>query len=354
MRLDNIGDVIMAGPALRALKETLPHARLTLMASPAGAGAAGLLLSIDNVFAWRVLWQDLWRLPFDPAREWGLVRRLEAGGFDGVVIFTSFSQSPFPAGLACLLAHIPLRLGCSKETAPGAILTTAVPPLPDDVHQVERNLSLVEAVGFHVASRDLSIVTDRCSKAGAERLLSAAGHAPGEPYLLVNPFASAQARTYPAAPLAAAASGLARETGLQPVVTGTEAEAARARAIVEAIGCGAANLAGMTTVGELAALVEGAALLLTSNTSTMHLADACGTPAVVLYSGTELESQWRPRTAPHRLLRRPTPCSPCYAFTCEKGLECLDIAPEEVVRAGLDLLSVSGRTADAPGLTARF
>jgi ADP-heptose:LPS heptosyltransferase len=342
MRLDNIGDVVMAGPALRTIKEALPDARLTLMVSPAGAGAADLLPWIDDILVRRVVWQDLGRLPFDPAREWNLIRALEAGSFDGAIIFTSFSQSPHPAGLACLLAGIPLRLGSSKETAPG-VLTAAVPSPPDCLHQVDRNVELIEAVGFHARNRDLSIVTARCAGATAERLLWAAGLVPGEPYLLVNPFASAQARTYPAGRLVRAVSGLAEATGLRPVVTGTGGEKERATRIAHAIGGRAVNLAGMTTVGELACLVEGAALLLTNNTSTMHIADACGTPSVVLYSGTELKSQWRPRRAPHRLLTKPVPCSPCYAFTCPSGLECLDVPPEEVIRAGLELLFTAPR-----------
>ena len=223
MRLDNIGDVIMAGPALRTVKEALPDARLTLMVSPAGAGAAALLPWIDDILVRRVVWQDLGRLPFDPAREWNLIKTLEAGRFDGAIIFTSFSQSPHPAGLACLLAGIPLRLGSSKETAPG-VLTAAAPSPPDCLHQVDRNVELIEAVGFHTHSRDLSIQTAGCAGTAVERLLCSSGLAAGEPYLLVNPFASATARTYPMGRLVRAAAGLAEATGLRPVVTGTERE----------------------------------------------------------------------------------------------------------------------------------
>ncbi|HZU03438.1 MAG TPA: hypothetical protein VFA10_27475, partial [Ktedonobacteraceae bacterium] len=71
VRLDNIGDVIMLGPALRAVKETSPQARLTLLASPGGATAAPLLPWIDDVMVWRPIWQDVGgRMPFDPGREW--------------------------------------------------------------------------------------------------------------------------------------------------------------------------------------------------------------------------------------------------------------------------------------------
>jgi len=64
MRLDNIGDVIMTSPALRAIKENLPDCRITLMASPSGAQAAPLLPWVDEVLPWRVLWQDLGQLDF--------------------------------------------------------------------------------------------------------------------------------------------------------------------------------------------------------------------------------------------------------------------------------------------------
>ncbi|WP_199290066.1 glycosyltransferase family 9 protein, partial [Leptolyngbya sp. FACHB-36] len=82
LRLDNIGDVLMTSPALRALRENLPDARITLMASPAGALTAPLLPWVDEVLPWRVLWQDLGRLPFDPAREWDLVKTLHDRRFD--------------------------------------------------------------------------------------------------------------------------------------------------------------------------------------------------------------------------------------------------------------------------------
>ncbi|MCY7274069.1 MAG: hypothetical protein LH702_10050 [Phormidesmis sp. CAN_BIN44] len=55
MRLDNIGDVIMTSSAVRSLKENLPNAKLTLMASPGRSLAAPLLLWVDEVLTWRVL-----------------------------------------------------------------------------------------------------------------------------------------------------------------------------------------------------------------------------------------------------------------------------------------------------------
>ena len=62
----------------------------------------------------------------------------------------------------------------------------------------------------------------------------------------------------------------------------------------------------------------------------------------MLFSGTDYEEQWRPRTVRNRLLRRETPCHPCYLFECPIGLPCLDIAPEEVVAVVEEILAERG------------
>lgn len=74
----------------------------------------------------------------------------------------------------------------------------------------------------------------------------------------------------------------------------------------------------------------------------MHLADATATPAVILFSGTDYEAQWRPRATQHTLLRRHTSCHPCYLFECPIGQPCLNISPEEVVEAIETMLADSG------------
>lgn len=81
MRLDNIGDVVMTAPVLRALKEALPGVRLTLMVSPAGANAVPLLPWVDDVIVWRAMWQQLGGGTGDPAREAELIGLLRGRGF---------------------------------------------------------------------------------------------------------------------------------------------------------------------------------------------------------------------------------------------------------------------------------
>jgi ADP-heptose:LPS heptosyltransferase len=241
-----------------------------------------------------------------------------------------------------------LRLGESKEWG-GGVLTHEAPTAPDELHQTERNLRLIEQAGFRIKDRALSIrVPEGAYKAAAE-LLKMRGVVPDAPYLLLSPWTSVQARTYGTDRFALVARRLSEETGWPVVVSGTKDDQERSGRLLDTLGNRSVDLIGATDLGVLAALIEGARLVLTNNTSTMHLADALCAPSVVLYSGTELESQWRPRSAPQRLLRRETWCSPCYAFTCPYDLECLDVPPEEVVGAGLSLLGeVGDEAAKAP------
>ncbi|WP_035994347.1 glycosyltransferase family 9 protein [Leptolyngbya sp. KIOST-1] len=326
LRPDNIGDVLMTAPALRAIKETQPDTRLTLLASPAGSLAAAVLPWVDEVITHRTLWQALDRPPGDPEQEWQLIETLKARQFDGAIALTSFKQSPHPAALICQLAGIPLRLGASKET--GECLTHRVSDLPDDLHQVERNLRLVKAAGYQVRDRHLSLT------------IPPSPHLPAQPYLLLNPWASCPSRMYDLERFAIAARTLAETTNWPVVVTGTDKHRAAAAPLLDILGLHAMDLVGKTTLPDLVALVAKAQLMLSTNTSTMHIADATQTPSVILFAGTELERQWQPRQTRARLLRRPTPCSPCYAFTCPYHMECLDIPPTEVVTAALSLLDL--------------
>ena len=337
IRPDNLGDVVMLGPALRAVKETSPEARITLLASTGGSVAAQLLPWVDDVIVWRTLWQDLGHLAFDPERELRLVQTLAERKFDAALIFTSFSQTPHIPGYVCYLAGIPLRAGESKEFG-GAALTTDLKGAPDAMHQTERNLRLVEALGFTVRDRDLAVHIDPAARARVPAILAASGLDPAAPTILLHPGASAKARRYPAERWGQVADLLTRR-GWPVLVTGVEREADQA-AIIRAAAPLAKVIFGATTLPEYAALVERAALVLCNNTLPLHLADAVRTPLVVTYSGTEYEEQWRPRATRARLLRRPTACQPCYLFECPIGLPCLDIPAEEVVEAAEAMLGL--------------
>jgi len=334
VRQDNLGDVLAAGPALRALRRAAPSAELHLLAAPAGAPAADLLPELDAVLVHSPTWQVAGPAPApDPDAELALVARLRAGAYDAAVVLSSFSQSPWPVAYACLLAGIPLRVGLSKEFG-GAVLTHWVPSPPDELHQVDRALHLLREVGVPDDGNHLHAVLPDWSLAnegGGQPIASAA-----PPYAVVLPGASCSSRRWATAGFSQVVRDLSA-AGLDVRVVGAPREADLVAQVCA--GTPGRPVTGVGVVG-LAALVQAAEVVVCNNSGGMHLADALGTPLVVAFAGTELEQQYAPRSTRCVVLRRPTACSPCRLFTCPYAHECLDLDPAEVTAAALSLLRV--------------
>ncbi len=346
VRLDNIGDVVMAGPAIRTIKNALPEARITMMASKAGSRIAPLVPHVDGVLTHRAVWQDLWgAVPQEAARDDELVEELRRGSFDAAVILTSFSQSPWPPAYACWRAGIPIRIGQSLEFG-GSLLTQWVRPPAKEAHQVDRNLHLLREAGFEPADRSLELAVPADTDAAARGLLRGIGIDAERPFVAVAPFATCEARSYASDRFAEVIRRVTSDAHVPAVVLGGERETGQAKALLALTrGYPVHSLVGRATVAEQAAVIGRGAIMLTNDSGPMHIADAFQRPAVVLFSGTELEEQWRPRTTEAVLLRRETDCSPCYAFDCPRAKECLDIPPEEVVGHAMRLLEKAALTA---------
>src|SRR5919199_5048183 len=172
IRLDNLGDVLVTTPAIHAIKQSLPEAEITLLASPVGAQGGRLNPDITDVLVYEAPWMDPWhKLPQDSARELRALAEVRARRFDGAIIFTSFRQSPLPAAYLCYLADIPLRLAASID-GPGSLLTTRHKHPDRMMHEVERGLDLVDAIGLGTDELDLVLAVPDDARARVADLLA--------------------------------------------------------------------------------------------------------------------------------------------------------------------------------------
>lgn len=335
VRLDNVGDVLMTTPALRALKALSGTPRLTLLASPAGAALAPLVPEIDEVIPYAAPWM---KPPApEPAEAFRtLVERLAARAFDAAVIFTVYSQSPLPAALACLLAGIPRRLAHCREN-PYALLThwlRETEPERGVSHEVHRQLGLVGLVGAHTDDERLALRIPAIAHAHAGHLLREA-RVEG-PWVAIHAGASAPSRRYAPERFAAVADGLVA-AGLSVVFIGGGEEQELVARIRGRMTARATSLVGRTDLGGLAALLARAGVLVANNSGPAHVAAAVGTPVVSLYALTN--PQHTPWGVPHRVLNHPAPCAYCYQSLCRvRNHPCLDVPPEAVCAAALELL----------------
>lgn len=342
VRLDALGDVVMTGPALRALQGARPGRRLTLLTSPVGAAVAALLPGVDDLLVYDAPWMKATAARADPGPDVAIIARLAGGRFDAAAIFTTYSQSPLPAALLCFLAGIPRRLAHCHEN-PYQLLTDWIPdaePVGGIRHEVRRQLDLVAAVGGGLADERLALQVPAAAAARAAALLEDAGLDDATPWIVLHPGGSAPSRRYPPERFAEVVRGLAG-AGVTVLLTGGADEAPLVKAIQQAAGVVTRSLAGRLGIAELAAVLARARVLVSNNTGPVHIAAAVGTPVVDLYAQTN--PQHTPWSVAHRVLFHDVPCKFCYKSVCPQGHhDCLArVTPASVVAATLQLLEVA-------------
>lgn len=334
IRLDGMGDVIMTGPALRALKESAPGRHVTLLTSEAGDAAATRLPGVDEVITYAAPWM---KSPTITAARDGITHELQRRRFDAAVIFTLHTQSPLPAAALCWWAGIPLVAARCREN-PYHLFTTWLPEDEAEApfrHDVERQLGLAAAAGATTGDDRLAFRVETAARAAAAALIARQQLA-GRPWCLLHPGASAPSRRYPPEQFATAARMLAEQDGWRVLVAGGEQERALVEQVSRLAGPGTAPLQPLE-LDALAALIEAAPILIANNSGPAHIAAAVGTPVVDLYALTN--PQHAPWRVPHRLLFHDVECRSCYRSVCPEGHHaCLAlVTPEEVANAAREL-----------------
>ncbi len=306
VRTDSVGDVLLCGPAVRAL--AAGGAEVTFLASPRGEPAARLLPGVSRTMTFDTPWIAADPPPADPVEVERLVGEIRALGVDRAVVFTSFHQSALPMALLLRLAGVP-HVAAISDDYPGSLLDVRH-RVPDDLHEVERALSLAATCGDRLVDDD----DDRLRIRGVDR------HRCGGSFVVVHPGASAPARTLAPEVFRDAVAELI-DRGRQVVVTGGPGEERLAEA-VRGDAPGATWMAGRLDLHGLARLVAAADALVVGNTGPAHVAAAVGTPVVSAYPPTVPWERWRPWRVPAvRLGDQEVPCAGCRARSCPQEVQ---------------------------------
>jgi ADP-heptose:LPS heptosyltransferase len=326
VRLDSEGDVLLMGPAVRAVAARAES--VTFLCGPGGVQAAGSLPGVDEVLVHRAEWIDPEPPPLDVGATRALVEGLAARRFDEAIVFTSFHQSPLPAALLLKLAGIP-KVSATSVDYPGSLLDVRH-RISDDVHEVVRALGLAEAAGYPLPERD-------DARLRIERPARGVNPAGAGPYVVVHPGASVPARAMSAPRHAELVRELVT-AGRRVVVTGSPDEACLTAEVADGE---ALDLGGRTSWHELADVIAGAAAVVVGNTGPAHLAAAVGTPVVSLFAPVIPAVRWRPWMVPHALLGdQDAPCAGSRARECPvAGHPCLDTIPVDEIVAALEALA---------------
>lgn len=310
-RLDSFGDVLLAGPAVRA---AAAHSeRVVLLCGPQGEPAARLLPGVDEVLVWEAPWVGTTPPEVARADVEGLVDRLADLAVDTALVLTSFHQSPLPTALLLRMAGA-RWIAADCVDYPGSLLDLRH-QRAEHAHEARAALDLAHAAGLPLPAGDDGRLRVRLPRTRPVPPVE-------RDCVVLHPGASVPARRWSARRCAEAVRELSG-AGHRVVVTGGVDERGLT---AEVAGFDALDLGGRTDPAQLAALLSRAGVVVTGNTGPAHLAAAVGTPVVSLFAPVVPAERWAPFGVPTVLLGdQRAPCANTRARECPvPGHPCLE------------------------------
>jgi heptosyltransferase II len=310
-----VGDAVMSLPALRAIRERFPKARIAILAKQ----------SVSDLYCRESFADEI--ILYNLKSSWAMGRELRSRQFDCAILL----QNAFEAAWIAWLARIPTRIGYKRDGRQ-LLLTRAVDvPKPGEIPRHERfyYLELLRRAGL----------IDALPASDSIRL--AAGPAPtGKRVIGVSPGAAyGTAKRWLPERFAEAAGALAEARGASIALFGTKSERALCEKVARLLnGRDVTNYAGETTLAQFIDLAAGCELFLTNDSGSMHIASALGVPTVAIFGATD-DTTTGPTGLNARVVRQPVNCSPCLLRECPIDHRCMTgVSAERVVKEALSLL----------------
>jgi ADP-heptose:LPS heptosyltransferase len=315
LRLDRIGDVLMSLPALHALREALPDAKIRFAVGEWSREIANDA-PVDEVLVWSAPW----------------VGRPDEGASSAAELFEAArSRRAMKPDLAIDLQGdlralwLMAATGASKRigyaNTGSAALLTGVVDLDEDVNFVEQNRRAIDiAVGRTLPRKPFRWIDDKRRREGRERLVAAfteAGIKPTRPIVGIHPGAGRSIKEWPLERFVELGRRLTAERGATLVLTGSALERPRTRVIQAALPDATVDLSGGLSLGTFAEVMSASDAFISGDTSAMHFACALGVPSVTIFGPSDPKryfsggDQGFGAGGPHIALAPSLWCSPC-------------------------------------------
>ncbi len=358
LRALQLGDFLVAVPALRALRARFPLAEITLIGLPWTRALLPRYRRYIDRFVEFAGYPGLDEVPVDAQRTQRFLAEQRDYGYDLVM------QMHGSGGVSNPLAYElggRITVGYYEGEFPRTLTIGA--PYPHELHEIQRNLGLVALLEGTGGTRGTQLETQlefplfETDHAEAAALLRGLPRAE-RPWIALHPGSRPPARRWPAPYFAEVANELARRFSAQIILTGGPGEETTVQDVFKRLDVPALNLVGQTSLGGLAALISKVDLFISNDTGPAHISHAFDSPSITIFGPAD-QRRWAPldRTR-HPIVRQPVPCSPCGYWTCPIDHRCLRwISPARVIRLACSLLPAYALAAQAhqsdPGLLVR-
>jgi predicted lipopolysaccharide heptosyltransferase III len=333
IRLRSLGDLLLATPAFRALKQWRPDLRLSVLVYSGFAPILAGNPDLEEVIAFNPAGAAA------PVAIAGVATRLRRRRFAACFNLHGGTLS----ALLTWASGAPHRIGF-RHFRFGFVYSLRTPDTRqlfgrNRLHTVETQLAPFYAAGLPQGEiPPLQLFPQADVQAAVAQALATRGVRPGSRYAVVHPVANFFTKEWPFERYAELARVLEEDHGLAPVFTCGPGEGEKLDAVAHAAGKALKRLDSLS-LPELVALMAGATLFVGNDSGPAHIAAALGRPAVVLYGSSD-SSRWHPWRAPHAVVQNYYPCNPCRGDRCYAFAqpECILSITLEQVRAAVERL----------------
>ena len=327
VRTDRIGDVLLSTPVIKALRAQYPKAYIAMMVSPYAKDIVEGNPYLDEV----VIYDKDGR-----HKSWISSLRFALGikkkKFDLAVVLHPANR----VHLVTFFAGIPRRVGYDRKS--GFLLTDRIKHTKQcgEKHESEYNLDLLRCLGIYPQDRTLFMPIRAESEEQAEVLFKQEGIKETDGVLVVHPGASCPSKIWPNERFAEVSDRLIDNYGFKVLVIAGPRDMALAEAVIRHMRHPAVNLAGKTSVSQLASVLKRCRLFISNDSGPVHIASAVGTPVISIFGRNQKglsPKRWGPLGIKDKVLHREVGCIECLAHNCAKSFACLKaITVDDVLR----------------------
>ena len=358
VKLAGIGDLLLATPALRALRDTYPQARIDLLVTPDSAGLLNGWNVLDNIIVLdKYLFdypQQMLTRPQNLLRLWPIWHTLRAGHYDAILLMHHLTL-PFGRLKYQLLAYATgAKWRVGLDNGHGWFLNVRVKDEGFGArHEAEYNMAIAQAVGSAIRNTNLTVpLTDEERR---QARLFVYGDAEAEsverPIIAMHPGSGgySTARRWAPERFAQLADTLFHDVGGQLLLLGGPEEAELHQQVIRDMHSGmpVRSLAGKGSIKVAAAVLELVDLFVGNDSALMHLATAVGAPTVAIFGLTNFKA-WGPYTGDAKgqlatVVHLDLPCMPCFYRGHELGTPEGCATRDCLARLGVDPVAVAAR-----------
>ena len=318
-----LGDILFTTPAIRAIRQQNPKSYIVCMTHPRCAEMLEGNSRIDDIILF-----DERSSHSSILKKISFIKKLKSYKFDIVLSF----HGSMTKMLICYLAGIGKRVGyLSKKRS--FLLTDSIPTPDKEPHRVEYFLNITQSIGADTKNKNYEFSVSDDDIKDANRVLEKEGISKDDEFLIVNPGGNWLPKRWSKENYSKLIKKIKEIYNKKIVITGSEKDISLADSIIKESNTKATNLAGKTTLNQLAGLMKRSAFVISNDSGPMHIAVSQNVPTIALFGPTSPDITGPYGDSRYEVIHKWSDCDiPCYK-ECE-DYRCMEnIKVEDVVEA---------------------